>query len=239
MSRRITSFGVALVAFLILTQPCRADQTQNELWPEANAYFKFASRLRLYLLAAPTYSPQSWTGDKLSSFGEMELGAHVDLSFKPIFRRALRNATWERERYLWARVGYSRLTTFAGAPESREDRGILELTARLALPGDVWAVSRARIDLRNKDGSSSTRYRYRLTLEREMTLFKTVAVPYVDAEPFYDSRYDAISRWRYEAGIEVVIDQRWRLEPHYLRQEDSRSEPKHTNAFGLVLKYYR
>ena len=42
-----------------------------------------------------------------------------------------------------------------------------------------------------------------------------------------------------ETGIEFVLNPHWRIEPHYLRQEDSRSEPKHTNAFGLVLKYYR
>ena len=62
---------------------------------------------------------------------------------------------------------------------------------------------------------------------------------YVNAEPFYDPRYDAVIRWRYETGIEILMNEHWRLEPHYLRQEDSRAEPRHTNAFGLILKYYR
>jgi hypothetical protein len=39
-------------------------------------------------------------------------------------------------------------------------------------------------------------------------------------------------------GIEITLSQHWRLEPHYLGQEDSRSEPGHTNACGVILKYF-
>jgi len=234
-----TTWAAAILACVLLSRPCLADETQYELWPEANAFFKLSGQLRLYLLVAPVYAPQSWTGDKTTSFGELEIGPHLDISLKPIFRGKFRNSDWERERYFWARVGYTRLSDFAGAPPSHENRLILELTARFALPGEVWAVNRTRIDLRDKDGTSSTRLRDRLQLEREMSLFGAVTVPYVNVEPFYDSRYDAVVRWRYETGIEIVMNAHWRVEPHYLRQEDSQSEPRHTNAFGLILKYYR
>jgi len=231
--------GAAIAASLLLPRPGHADETQHELWPEANAYFKLSSQARLYVLLAGLYAPQSWTGDEAASLGELEIGAHLDVSLKPIFRRTLRRANWERERYLWARVGYTRLSARAGAAESQENRGILELTGRFALPGQVWAVGRARVDLRDKDGEFSTRYRFRLQLERETLLWGAVTVPYLNVEPFYDSRYDSVTRWRYETGIEIVMNEHWRLEPHYLRQEDSRSEPRHTNAYGLILKYYR
>jgi hypothetical protein len=231
--------GAAIAASLLLSRPCVADETQYELWPEANAYFKLSRQVRVYALAAGLYAPQSWTGDKAASLGELEIGAHLDVSLKPIFRRTLRNANWERERYLWARFGYTHLSSHAGAPESHENRGILELTGRFALPGEVWAVNRLRADLRDKDGEFSTRYRFRLQLERETSMFGAVTVPYINVEPFYDSRHDAVIRWRYETGVEIVMSPHWRVEPHYLYQEDSRSEPKHTNAFGLVLKYYR
>ena len=239
-----TGFGpagriAALAACVLLPRPCPAGETQYELWPEANAYFKLSSQLRLYLLLAPVYSPQSWTGDQAASFGELEVGSHLDISLKPFLRTVLRKSDWERERYFLARIGYTHLSNFAGAPESHENRVLLELTARFALPGEVWAVNRTRVDLRDKDGTSSTRLRDRLQLEREMSLFGAVTVPYVNVEPFYDSRYDAVVRWRYETGIEIVMNAHWRVEPHYLRQEDSQSEPRHTNAFGLVLKYYR
>jgi len=236
---RRVAHGTAIALWLWFAVPAFAGETQYELWPEANGYFKLGNRTRLYLLAAGLYSPQSWTGDKSASAGELELGSNLDLSLKPIFRKSLRKSSWERERYLWARVGYSRLSARAGTPESHENRGILELTGRFPVGGEVWAVNRMRVDLRDKDGEFSTRYRLRLQLERETVLFGAVTVPYVNAEPFYDSRYDAVIRWRYETGIEIVMNPHWRIEPHYLRQEDSRSEPRHTNAFGLVLKYYR
>lgn len=237
--RSRVALGAAVAAVLLLSRPCLADETQYELWPEANAYFKLSSQVRAYALAAGLYAPQSWTGDRAASLGELEIGAHLDVSLKPVFRRTLRRANWERERYLWARVGYTRLSARAGAPESHENRGILELTGRFALPGEVWAVNRLRADLRDKDGEFSTRYRFRLQLERETSVFGAVTVPYINVEPFYDSRHDAVIRWRYETGVEIVMSPHWRVEPHYLYQRDSRSEPKHTNAFGLVLKYYR
>lgn len=52
----------------------------------------------------------------------------------------------------------------------------------------------------------------------------------MNVEPFYDSRYDAVVRWRYEAGIEIVMNAHWRVEPHYLRQEDSQSERRPRQA---------
>ena len=49
-------------------------------------------------------------------------------------------------------------------------------------------------------------------------------MPYVGAEALYDTRYDAWSQQRYEVGVEIVLDDHWRLEPHYLRQDDVRQE---------------
>jgi hypothetical protein len=45
---------------------------------------------------------------------------------KPIPHR-LQRADWERARYLWARIGYTHLSDFAGAPESHENCGIPDL----------------------------------------------------------------------------------------------------------------
>ena len=92
--------GAAIAASLLFSSPCLADETQYELWPEANAYFKLSSQVRLYALFAGLYAPRSWTDDETTSVGEMEIGAHLDVSLKPIFRRTLRKGIWERERYL-------------------------------------------------------------------------------------------------------------------------------------------
>jgi uncharacterized protein DUF2490 len=234
MSRR-----VLVVALTLLGVPVGAGDTQTEVWPEAQAFFELGGRIRLHLLADAFYAPRSWTPDGTASDSEAETGAHVDLTLKPIARPRLRTHHWERARYLWARVGYDYLWTPGDPAEpSHENRGIVELTGRVAIPGGLSAVNRARVDLRDKNGTKSARYRERLTLERETSLFGLETVPYASAEVLYDTRHDAWSEQRYQAGLEIVVDAHWRLEPYYLRKEDQRSEPRHTNAIGLVLKYY-
>ena len=217
-----------------------AGDTQTEIWPEAQAFFKLGGRIRLHLLADVWYAPASWTAEGTASDSEAETGAHLDVTLKPIARHRLRTRNWERERYVWARVGYDYVWT-PGDPEnpSHENRGIVEVTGRAHVGGGVWAVNRARVDLRDKNGTYSTRYRERLTLERETPVFGLETVPYASAEVLYDTRYDAWSEQRYQVGLEMVLDPRWRLEPYYLRKRDTRSEPRHTNAVGLVLKHYR
>ena len=236
MNRGALPFVIALTLY---GAPAGAGDTQTELWPEAQAFFELGKRFRLNLLADVWYAPESWTPKGTASDSTAETGAHVDIALKPIFRRTLRTRDWERERYLWARVGYDYLWTPGDAVEpSHENRGILELTARAHIGGGVWAVNRVRADLRDKNGTQSTRYRERILFERETPIFGLETVPYVSAEFLYDTRYDAWSEQRYQAGLEMILAKRWRLEPYYLRQEDTPSEPRHTNALGLIGKYY-
>jgi Protein of unknown function (DUF2490) len=227
-------------ALTLAASPLRAGDTQTEVWPEAQAFFKLGGRIRLHFLADVWYAPASWTPDGTESDSEAETGVHLDITLKPIARPRLRTRHWERERYAWARVGYDYLWTPGDSDSgSHENRGIVELTARAPLGGGVWAVNRARVDLRDKNGTHSTRYRERLMVERETPMFGVETVPYASAEFLYDTRYDAWSEQRYQVGLEMVLDGRWRLEPYYLRKEDTQSEPRHTNAVGLVLKHYR
>jgi hypothetical protein len=137
-------------------------------------------------------------------------------------------------------VGYQ-LSGDLGDVDDRsvEHRGVLELTARVPAPWELWLVHRGRVDLRDVDGERSARFRYRLGIEREFAVRGIALVPYAQAEVFYDTRFDAWNRQVYQAGVEVKLSERWRVEPYYLRQEDSRSSPAHVDALGLVLKYYR
>lgn len=230
---------VGVAALLLLAgMPCFA-QTQTEFWPGFDAYIKLNDRTRLYLSTASARSQDPSDGATRNPEGTV--GAHVDVSFKPIFRRKLaQKDDWERARYLWARVGYEYTTTLGNTDDpSREHMGILELTARLPLPKDFWVVQRTRVDLRDVNGEYSTRPRFRLQLEREVRIFRVNTVPYVNAEAFYDTRFDTVNRQRYQVGLEVVLTKRWRVEPYFTRQHDERPQSRNLNAFGLAVKYYR
>ena len=226
--------AVALVAILALTSglPARADDTQTVLLQEFNAYVRLTERTRFFFLASLTRGLTLDTTDG-------ELGVHLDVTLMPILRRHLRLGDWERERYLWVRVGYRLAGNLGDADDpSIEHLGILEATARVPLPWEMWLVNRGRADLRDVDGEFSSRLRYRLGLEREFTMWGRTAVPYAQAEVFYDTRFGAWSRVRYEAGVELALSERWRIEPYYRRQEDWRPSRAHENGIGLVLKYY-
>ena len=224
--------ALALAAILLLVgAACAwAGDTQTEFVPEVDTYLKLSDDTRVFLLGRLTQGLSE-------SATNGEIGAHLDITLTPILRRRLREADWERERYLWVRIGY-RLLGNLDDHSVTEHRGILEVTGRVPLPWEVWLVNRGRVDLRDLEGEFSTRFRYRLGIEREFMVGGVAIVPYVQAEVFYDTRFGAWNRQRYQAGVEVEITKHWRIEPYYARQEDQRSSPAHLDRIGLVLKTY-
>jgi hypothetical protein len=223
---------LALVVFAALLEPARAEDHHEELVPELNVFIKLSKQIRLYLLGDTTQGLSP-------NFTDGELGAHVDFTLKPILRRQLRDGDWERDRYLWVRAGY----VVSGDLDGRDDGSIthtalFETTARLALPGEFWLVNRGRVDFRDIDGQFSERYRLRVGIEREFTVCGVVMVPYAQAEIFYDTRFDVWNRQLYQAGVEIELTKRWRIEPYVARQNDSRSASGNVNRLGLVLKTY-
>jgi hypothetical protein len=231
-----------LLAAAAVTLPARAESDSEaagagrsrEVVPEFNGYFKLDDRARLFLLADVSHvSPDDATNG--------EIGIHFDYTLKPILRTRLREADWERNRYLWVRVGVRRLGSIDGREDqTRESRLILEGTARVELSESAWLVHRLRLDLRDVDGKGSSRYRYRIGAEKELkTSDGTTFVPYAQAEWFYDTRFDAWSRQRYQVGAEIELDKSWRIEPYYAYDRDTHPSAEGLNRLGLVLKYYK
>jgi hypothetical protein len=226
--------ALALAAILLLAgvTVAGAGDTQAEFVPELNAYLKLSDNTRLFLLG-------SLTQGLSEPATEGELGAHLDITFAPILRPRLRHADWERDRYLWLRIGYRLL----GGLDHRESgfiehRGVIQVTARVPLPWEVWLVNRGGVDLRDMNGEFSTRFRYQLGIEREITVGGVTLVPYAQAEVLYDTRFGAWNRQIYQAGVEIELTSHLRIEPYYARQEDQRSSTAHLNRAGLILKLY-
>jgi hypothetical protein len=221
-----------LVAAWVAPTLAHAGETANEVWPGLDIYYSLDDRLRMYLLA-------SQTNNREGHHSETDLGLHLDVTLKPILGKRREKPDWERQRYLWARIGYVHITSVtSGTRAGPEDRGVLELTARIPLPARIWVENRGRFDLRWIAGDYSTRFRYRLKVQRELTGSGMPLVPYGSVELFYDTRFDTWNRQLYELGVEVSINNRFRIEPYIARQNDSRSSPEHVNAARLTLKFY-
>ena len=231
--------GVAMLLFIVCL-PSFAS-TRNDFSPGVDFYAKLGPHTRLYLMSASVHDREVEDRSVNGYLHEMQVGAHLDITLKPILLPKFREGNWERDRYLWVRIGYRYGTSIGDVEDSfHEHRGICELTGRVPLPADFWAVNRFGFDLRDIDGTESTRYRCRFGIERELLIFNVVTVPFVTAEFFYDSRFDTWNRQSYQFGIEIELSQNWRVEPSFVRQEDQHPESSHTdatNALGLTLKY--
>jgi hypothetical protein len=213
----------------------------NQFWPELDGYFNLGERTRLFLLATGSvYDPPGAAGS--TQFQDMQLGVHLDVTLAPLLRPDLAKGDWQRNRYLWMRIGYRygrSLADTESADPYREQRGIFELTGRTQpLAAGLELVGRFRWDARDFNDRDSNRYRLRFQVEKSLKLDGRAVVPFVNAETFYDSRFDAWSRQRYQIGAEIELSHAWRLEPTLNRQHDSRSEPARINALGLALKYF-
>ena len=171
--KRRCAGATLLVLLLAPALPARAGDTRTVLLPEVDAYFSLTETTRLFLRG-------SLNNDLSRDTTTGALGAHLDLTLMPILRTQLRHGDWEREKYLWVRVGYQ-LSGSLDDPDHgpTENRGILEATARAPLPWNLWLINRA-----------------------------------------------------------IRLDEHWRIEPYYRREEVNQPSRSHVNSVGLVLKYF-
>lgn len=232
--RIVPRLAVAVVLSAVLAPVAAAQTTTTEFWPEIDAYVRLNAATRLFFLAAPVVSRDDRT------LSESQLGAHVEIGLAPIGRAKIRNLhDPDKMKYLRVRVGYRQSWTNdeAGADLS-ERRIIAEASIRAFLPGDLLLTLRNRGDLRWLEGEYSWRYRPRLLVERETDLGPVSVVPYASAEVFWDSRYDAWSRARYQIGLAVPVTKWLAPEVYYALQTDWQPTWKDVHAVGLVTTLY-
>lgn len=205
----------------------------SEFWPEVSGFVALNPRTRIHVNAAYAEAKESDTTS-------LDLAAYLDVSLKPILRKELQAEDWQRSRYLWARIGYDRVFKANDGMDAEvaEDRGIVSLYAKAALPGEVWLEARVRADLRWIGDDYSKRYRFKVEATREFTVLNHTVVPYFNVEWFYDTRYDGWARTLYQLGPEVTLNKHFRFEVYVARQEDRLPSESSTNAFGVVAKWY-
>jgi len=233
-SRKFESlFAIACVC-LSFAGSVQADD-KSELWPELSAFKQLNDRTRVFFDAA-------YALGKESDVKSVDTAAYLDVSLKPIARlRANRlSDDWQRNRYLWARVGYDRVfeATDSNGAEVVEDRGVIAVYARIPLPAALWLETRTRADFRWVGDDYSNRYRFRLDMSREFTVRERSVVPYFNFEWFYDTRYDDWSRTLATLGVEVTATDHFRYELYLARQADRLPKEQDLDALGVVLKWY-
>ena len=233
---RVAAVARRLLALLLAGvassgQAVAADSSQ--LWPELSAYIRMTPQTRLYLDA-------SYARGKESDTRSLDLTGAVDISIQPLLREHLRAEDWQRSRFLWTRIGYTRVFKSSDDDSATvaEDRLNVALNAKAELPAEVWLEGRLRSDLRWIGGDFSTRQRFRLEVNREFTVEAHAVTPYLQVEAYYDTRYHGLSRMLYQPGVEIAFNPHFRLELYVARQEDRLPRREGLNALGLVAKWY-
>jgi hypothetical protein len=227
--RRIACLAVG--ACLLPLAAVRAD-TPWEVWPEATYYYGLTPAARLYFDA-------SYTKGLESQKTSLNLSAAYDVSIRPILRKRLGTLDWERNRYFWARFGYSHIQNATdGTHTDAEQRAVIALYTRAPLPANTWLEIRTRADLRWIGGQYSDRYRIRLQASREIEVREHAFAPYVNVEWFYDTRYDGWARTSYEVGSEATVSTHFRYELYLLRQDEHLPKTSDLNGVGIKVKWY-
>ena len=226
----------AALAAMLLCGTARAGDPV-ESWPELNLYRALGPTTRLYLVAA-------YGSGREAPLRSLDLAAYLDVTLRPrlVFGQYLKGPgedDWRASKYLWARVGYDhQIRDQDGTRIAPENRGIVAIMGRAYLPAEVLVELRARADLRWIAGDYSTRYRLRLEVNREFRAWDRPVTPFLQAEAFYDTRYDGWARELYQAGAEFGITEHFRLEASLARQVDRLPSASALWARALVARWY-
>jgi hypothetical protein len=214
-----------------------ADPPSYEFWPEIDTWLRLSSAWRLSLFVPVSKNLET-------HYREGNFIPQVDYAFgKAKLQRRLMDEDRARHmRVFMLRGGYLGGKSLGDNGEAyAEHTAFAELHVRLPFKGGVLLSHRFRSDLRwlgQDNPEFSQRWRYRLMVEREFTARRVSLVPYVNVEPYYDSRYDTVNRVRLIGGTSVAWSPRTALELNGTYQYDSHSSTKELLALNVILHLF-
>jgi len=216
-----------LVCFACL--PARAQDAQ--FLPEIDAHLKLNSTFRVYLEAKDDRD-----GGESTQFA---IGPSIQLYLKPLIK--LKHARVfdlddSKSRFLVLETGYRRVTT----PDTPSDNRMLAVaTSNFPLKAGFAISDRNRADLDWKNGSLTWRYRNKLTLDRTLPIRSHHLIPYVAAEPYYESKYRKWSTTALFAGCLFPVGKHVQFNSYYEHENNTgKKSNQQTNSVGLALYLY-
>lgn len=200
----------------------------TQFLPEVDANLTVNSYLRTYLQAKDDREG----GDPT----QFTFGPSVQFYLKPLLKLkqiTLFDLDDAKRRPLVIESGYRLITQ---PNTANENRAIEAVTFHLPLFVGILLADRNRADLDWKNGVFTWRYRNRLTLERTFAIHSYHLIPYVAAEPFYESQYHKWSATDLYAGVLLPVGKHVEFNPYYEFENDTAKKPNQQNYYvGLAL----
>jgi hypothetical protein len=215
-----------------------AGEPSYEFWPEIDLWWRLSPEWRLSMFLPISENIET-------DYREGNLILQADCAWgkgSRLYKARLLDESRAREMNTWmARGGYLGGRSLDDHGETyRENTMFLELHNRTPIIGDVLLSNRLRTDLRwlGDEPEFSYRWRYRLMVEKEFKAGHTSIVPYVNIEPYYDSRYAIVNRVRLIGGVTGSWSPRYALEGNITYQYDSRASVTDLCALNVILHLY-
>lgn len=206
--------------------PARAQEAQ--FLPEVDAHLTLKSTFRTYLEAK-----NDRDGGDPTQFA---IGPSLQFYLKPLIK--LKRATQfdlddSKSRALVLEAGY-RYITAPGAPP--DNRMLVAVTSTFPLKAGFLVSDRNRADLDWENGTLAWRYRNKLTVERTFAIRSYHFIPYVAAEPFYQSQYNKWSTTALYGGFLFPVGQHVEFNSYYKHENNTGKRPnRQVNSAGLAL----
>jgi hypothetical protein len=229
MKRLHAVFPSFACLFCLACLPVRAQESQ--FLPEVDAHLTLNSTFRVFLQAKDDREG----GDP----HQFAIGPSLQIYVKPLIK--LKKVTTfdlddSKSRFLVVETGY-RYITAPNAPW--ETRLIEAATSNFPLQAGFFLSDRNRVDLDWKNDIFSWRYRNKLSLERTFVIRSYHFIPYVAAEPFYESQYSKWSTTSLYAGSLFPIGKRVQFNAYFEHDNNTGKHPnQQVSSAGLAMNLY-
>ena len=236
--RHLRPVCLAFILGLMVTRTAFAEESSHEFWPEADIWWRLSPAWRLATFVSLSKNIET-------EYREGSVIPQVDFAWGhrrrlPAMRLLDENRAQTMKAFM-VRGGYLNGQSLDDHGEAyTEHSTFAELHVRMPLKGDILVTHRLRSDLRwlGDDADFSQRWRYRLQIEKEISAGHASIVPYVNAEPYYDSRYDTVNRLRLISGASVAWSQRTAVEANVTYQHDSHASATNLYALNVILHVF-
>lgn len=229
MTRTPSTLLTCVFLVWLACSPARAQNVQ--FLPEVDAHVTLNSNFRAYLEAKDDRDG----GDPQ----QLGIGPSIQLYLRPLVK--LKEVTKfdlddTKSRFLVLETGYRYITAPSAPPENRM---LTAATLNFPLTAGFHLSDRNRADLDWKNGEFTWRYRNKLTIDRAFSVHSYHLIPYLAAEPYYESQYGKWSTTALYAGSLFPVGKHVQFNAYYEHENNTGKHPnQQVNAVGLALYLY-
>jgi hypothetical protein len=238
MKKTVTRTCLILMIGFLSVVSGMAQNATYEFWPETDIWCRLSPAWRLSAFVPVTKYYES-------KYRDINLILQADYAWGhtkfALYTRQVDENRLHKVKSWLARGGYMGGWSLGENVGSySEDMLFAEIHKRSPLLGNFLLSQRIRTDFRwvGEEPVYSYRIRYRIMLEKEFTFEKSTWIPYINAEPFWDSRYLKVSRVRAIGGVTASWGPRVALEGNLTYQYDETYSATNLYAFNIILHVF-